>query len=88
MYKLIPSIISVILLSSAAFAQSLKPVLFDSTPHVRYMPDITVVGRGSRTDIQLMPEIVGTSIYAGKKSSLVVLDQVKGNVVNLSLIHI
>jgi len=46
------------------------------------MPDITVVGRGSRTDIQLMPEIVGTSIYAGKKSSLVVLDQVKGNVVN------
>lgn len=51
-----------------------------STP--KYLPDITVVGRYSRSDIQQMPEIVGTSIYAGKKSSLIVLDNVKGNVVN------
>ena len=28
-----------------------------------------------------MPEIVGTSIYAGKKNALIVLDNVKGNVV-------
>jgi Fe(3+) dicitrate transport protein len=51
-----------------------------STP--KYLPDITVVGRYSRSDIQQMPEVVGTSIYAGKKSSLIVLDNVKGNVVN------
>lgn len=45
------------------------------------LPDITVVGRNSKSDIQQMPEIVGTSIYAGKKSALVVLDNVQGNVV-------
>ena len=29
-----------------------------------------------------MPKIVGTSIYAGKKSSLIVMDNVMGNLVN------
>jgi len=48
---------------------------------VNNLPDITVVGRNSKSDIQQMPEIVGTSIYAGKKNSLVVLDNVQGNVV-------
>lgn len=45
------------------------------------LPEITVVGRGSRSDYQQMPEIVGTNIYAGKKNALIVLDNVKGNVV-------
>lgn len=31
-----------------------------------------------------MPEVVGTSIYAGKKNALIVLDNVQGNVVNNS----
>ena len=43
--------------------------------------DVTVVGRGSSSDYQQMPEIVGTSIYAGKKNALIVLDNVQGNVV-------
>ncbi len=47
----------------------------------KYLPEITVVGRGSKTDIQQMPEVVGTSIYAGKKNALIVLDNVQGNVV-------
>ena len=47
----------------------------------KYLPDITVVGKNSKSDIQQMPEIVGTSIYAGKKNSLIVLDNVRGNVV-------
>lgn len=51
------------------------------TLKVNNLPDITVVGRNSKSDIQQMPEIVGTSIYAGKKNSLVVLDNVQGNVV-------
>ncbi len=82
MHKHILHYISVILLSSPAFSQPTKNVIFDSTTHLKFLPDITVVGRGSRTDIQQMPEIVGTSIYAGKKSSLIVLENVKGNVVN------
>jgi Fe(3+) dicitrate transport protein len=50
------------------------------TAHSR-LPDITVVGRYSKSDYQQLPEIVGTSIYAGKKNALIVLDNVQGNVV-------
>ncbi len=46
----------------------------------KYLPEITVVGLGSKSDIQQLPEIVGTSIYAGKKNALIVMDNVKGNV--------
>jgi len=46
------------------------------------LPDITIVGKNSNSDIQQMPEIVGTSIYAGKKSALIIIDNVQGNVVN------
>ncbi|ULQ55047.1 TonB-dependent receptor [Flavihumibacter rivuli] len=50
-------------------------------PKMSYLQEITVVGRGSKSDIQQMPEIVGTSIYAGKKNALIVMDNVQGNVV-------
>ena len=54
----------------------------DSTqPRSKYLADVTVVGRNSKSDYQQMPEIVGTSIYAGKKNALIVLDNVQGNVV-------
>lgn len=54
----------------------------DSTkPTHKYLPDITVVGRFSKSDYQQLPEVVGTSIYAGKKNALIVLDNVQGNVV-------
>jgi Fe(3+) dicitrate transport protein len=51
-------------------------------PNHKYLADVTVVGRYSKSDIQQLPEIVGTSIYAGKKNALIVLDNVKGNVVS------
>jgi Fe(3+) dicitrate transport protein len=44
--------------------------------------DITVVGRHSKSDYQQMPEIVGTNIYAGKKNTLIVLENVQGNIAN------
>ncbi len=50
-------------------------------PEHKYLPEITVVGLGSKSDIQQLPEIVGTSIYAGKKNALIVMDNVQGNVV-------
>src|SRR5688572_9243093 len=63
-------------------AQERKIFHDDSTkPQHKYLPDITVVGRYSKSDYQQMPEIVGTNIYAGKKNALIVLDNVKGNVV-------
>lgn len=52
----------------------------DSTPH-SFLSEITIVGRGSRSDYQQMPEVVGTNIYAGKKNALIVIDNVQGNVV-------
>jgi Fe(3+) dicitrate transport protein len=54
----------------------------DTVPKYRYMEEVTVVGRGSRSDYQQLPEVVGTSIYAGKKNTLIVMDNVQGNVVN------
>ena len=37
------------------------------TTQVKSLPDVTIVGRNSKSDYQQMPEIVGTNIYAGKK---------------------
>lgn len=54
----------------------------DSTDRFRSrLPEITVVGRNSQKDMLQLPEIVGTSIYAGKKNALIVMDNVKGNTV-------
>jgi Fe(3+) dicitrate transport protein len=52
-----------------------------AAPVHQYLPDITVVGRNSKSDMLQLPEIVGTSIYAGKKNSLIVMDNVQANVV-------
>lgn len=71
-----------LLLSTYLPAQTVDSLRKDSAIHIKYLEDITIVGRSSKMDIQQMPEIVGTSIYAGKKSSLIVLENVMGNVVN------
>lgn len=46
-----------------------------------YVKEITVIGQHSRADVHQLPEIVGTSIMAGKKNSLIVMDNVNGNIV-------
>jgi Fe(3+) dicitrate transport protein len=66
---------------SVAKAQTKEKVQNADTSHLKYLPDVTVVGRNSKSDYQQMPEIVGTNIYAGKKNALIVLDNVQGNVV-------
>ena len=70
-----------VILSVIKSTAQTTPLKNNDTLHLKYLPDITIVGRGSRSDYQQMPEIVGTNIYAGKKSALIVLDNVKGNVV-------
>ena len=52
-----------------------------SRTHTKYLSDITIVGRNSRADVHFLPEIVGVNINAGKKNSLIVVDNVQGNVV-------
>src|SRR5688500_8485521 len=85
MLKYLVVVIAGLLMGFQGITQGDKPrKIFhdDSTSPVhKYLPDVTLVGRNSRTDIQQMPEIVGTSIYAGKKNSLIVLDNVNGNVI-------
>ena len=66
----------------SSFSQTKDSIKSDTAAPVKYLSEITVVGRSSKMDIQQMPEIVGTSIYAGKKSSLIVIDNVMGNVVS------
>lgn len=68
---------SVLSIFSAATAQ-VKTVI--DTGVIKYLPDVTIVGKNSKSDYQQMPEIVGTNIYAGKKNALIVLDNVQGNV--------
>ncbi len=61
-------------------AAAQQPANADTNMH-KFLPEITVVGRNSSSDIHQLPEVVGTSIYAGKKNSLIVMDNVNGNVV-------
>lgn len=68
------------LLSTYSFAQNRLTI--EDTLTTRILPELTLVGRGSKSDIHQLPQIVGTSIYAGKKSSLVVMDNVQGNIVS------
>ncbi|MBX9732757.1 MAG: TonB-dependent receptor [Chitinophagaceae bacterium] len=81
--KKIISVFSLLLLGTAiGYAQTKLKTPLRDTGATNYLPDITVVGKNSKSDYQQMPEIVGTNIYAGKKSALIVLDNVQGNIVN------
>lgn len=62
-------------------ADSLKNEQDTSFFHTKYLADITLVGRNTKADIHFLPEIVGTTINAGKKNSLIVMDNVQGNLV-------
>ncbi len=54
----------------------------DTALHIEYLPEITLVGRGEKRDILMLPEVVGTKINAGKKNSLVVVEELNAVVVN------
>ncbi len=77
MYKLIYTTLSLFIFSQGIAQNNSK-----DTSQGKNLPDVTVVGRNSKSDYQQMPEIVGTNIYAGKKNALIVLENVQGNVVN------
>lgn len=83
MLKKLIVIVTVLVNGFSAHNQAATKIFHDDStkPQSKYLADVTVVGRYSKSDIQQMPEIVGTSIYAGKKNALIVLDNVNGNVV-------
>jgi Fe(3+) dicitrate transport protein len=76
-------IILIGLLHSIAQSQE-KPVQVTQDSgllHTQFLPDIKLVGRNTKADIHFLPEIVGTTINAGKKNALIMMDNVQGNVV-------
>jgi Fe(3+) dicitrate transport protein len=75
----VSSAIALFITFSTQAQTSAKTKLTD-TVHTHYLPDITVVGRNNKSDYQQMPEIVGTNIYAGKKNTLIIVDNVQGNI--------
>ena len=71
----------VILLISKSTNGQVKTDKVKDTATISNLPEITLVGKNSKNDYQQMPAIVGTNIYAGKKNTLIVLDNVQANVV-------
>lgn len=71
-------------MSTVSIAQEKETVKQTDTSiaQPKFLPDITLVGRNTKADIHFLPEIVGTSIHAGKKNALIMMDNVQGNVVN------
>jgi Fe(3+) dicitrate transport protein len=47
--------------------------------HSKYLSEITLVGRNTKADIYFLPELLGTQINAGKKNSLIIMENVQGN---------
>ncbi|MFN2456578.1 MAG: TonB-dependent receptor family protein [Chitinophagaceae bacterium] len=80
MKKILIFVISGVALTASA--QNTEVNNIDTLPAThKYLEEVTIVGRASKSDYHQMPEVVGTSIYAGKKNALIVLDNVQGNVV-------
>jgi Fe(3+) dicitrate transport protein len=78
----ITSVLLITMASAAAQTQAAQAAAANDTaaPKVIYMKEVTVVGRGSNSDIHQLPEIVGTNIFAGKKNGLIVMDNLNANV--------
>ncbi len=47
--------------------------------HTKYLSEVTLVGRNTKADIYFLPELLGTQINAGKKNSLIIMENVQGN---------
>jgi Fe(3+) dicitrate transport protein len=78
-YSLLMSVVS--FFASPLLAQKQK----DTSLHLEYLSEITLVGKGQQRDIMMLPEVVGTKINAGKKNSLIILDQLNTVVANNSM---
>jgi len=83
MMRRLPMVLGMLVMALQLMGQEkIRPVTTDSSFfQPKFLPDITLVGRYTRADIHFLPEIVGTTIHAGKKNALIMMDNVQGNVV-------
>jgi Fe(3+) dicitrate transport protein len=61
------------------------PLTDDTLRHIEYLSEISLVGARGKNDILNLPEVVGTKINAGKKNSVIILDNLNTVVVNNSM---
>jgi Fe(3+) dicitrate transport protein len=74
-------IVTTIFLSIGFIGATAQTLVRDTTRvHTKYLSEITLVGRNTRADIHFLPEVLGTQINAGKKNSLIVMENVQGNI--------
>jgi Fe(3+) dicitrate transport protein len=57
----------------------------DTLRHIEYLSEISLVGARGKNDILNLPEVVGTKINAGKKNSVIILENLNTVVVNNSM---
>jgi Fe(3+) dicitrate transport protein len=81
MNRMVLMIFLLTVLNASSQTKDSSLVTDSSLFHTKYLSEITLVGRNTKADILFLPEIVGTTINAGKKNSLIVMDNVQGNVV-------
>ena len=72
------------IITTFSIVYSYSGYAFGSDPDttVTVLEEMTVLGQKSSNDLHQIPEVVGTQIYASKKSSLVVMENVRGNLVS------
>lgn len=51
-----------------------------NTDTIRVLPELIIMGAKAQSDIHQMPQIAGTNIYAAKKSALILMENVQGNI--------
>ena len=69
----------------SASAKNQIPGFDDTIRHIEYLSEISLVGARGKNDILNLPEVVGTKINAGKKNSVIILENLNTVVVNNSM---
>ena len=57
-----------------------KNILAQKSDTVLILPELTVIGAKAKSDFHQMPQIAGTNIFAAKKSALILMENVQGNI--------
>lgn len=78
-------VIALLLINVKLFSQN-STIKYDSSEFkIDILENITISENENNSEFQFMPKAEGTTLYAGKKTALISLDKVLGNVVNNSM---
>jgi Fe(3+) dicitrate transport protein len=83
--KHISILVAFLLVSFKLFSQNQTKTNDTSNLKIEILENIIISETLNKSDFQFMPKVEGATIYAGKKTALIVMDKVQGNVVNNSM---